>query len=69
MMADKFEGLVFNCIYVGIQPITIEKSGIYENKILLYFSREIDSAEVPLCLSEIQAQQLLEDLEKIFQEK
>lgn len=63
---NDFEGLVFECLYVGVQPISINKNDAIENRFLLYFSREPDSAEAPISISEIQAQQLYEDLEKIL---
>jgi hypothetical protein len=67
MDEEKFTGLVFECIYVGIQPLTVTKEDSVENRVLLYFSREPDSAEVPLSITETQAQQLYEDLDKVFQ--
>ncbi len=68
-MDEEFNGLVFECIYIGMQPLSVIKNDNLESKVLLYFSREVDSTEVPLCISEGQAQQLYEDLVKIFQNK
>jgi hypothetical protein len=67
MNEEKFTTLALNVNYVGVKPVSVIRDDEFENKMLLYFSKEIDSAEVPLCITEIQAQQLYEDLEKIFQ--
>lgn len=67
MNEEGFITLTLFINYVGIQLITVSNNGNFENKMLLYFSRELDSAEVPLCLTEKAAERLYNDLEKIFQ--
>lgn len=51
--------------FLGIQLIELPDK---ERRVLLYFTREPDTADVPLALTERQAEQLFEDLKKLFPE-
>jgi hypothetical protein len=63
-MIDKaFNTLVLEIHYLGITEVELPTN---EKKVLLYFCREVDTADIPLSITEDQAKQLYRDLEKLF---
>jgi hypothetical protein len=65
MISNAFEALVLEVNFLGIQAVEKQNK---ESRILLYFCREIDSVDAPLSITEDQAKQLYNDLEKLFSE-
>ncbi len=66
-MDNDFNTLVLKVNYIGSNLVSVIEGTDSVDVVLLYFTNEIDSAEVPLSLTRGQAEQLHKDLEKILQ--
>jgi hypothetical protein len=65
MTEKAFDAVVLEVHFLGIHHIKLSNN---EKKVLLYFTRDVDSVEAPLSISEDQAKQLYNDLKSLFTE-